>query len=81
MVYIDAALASNNPKLCKRNLLVGRQRRKYWKKYSSKVHIFEEATKTKKHIFLSMITTFGLVQNEHKLGLVDQELTLDHLFT
>ncbi len=51
------------------------------KALQQKLHIFEEATKTKKHIFLSMITTFGLVQNEHKLGLVDQELTLDHLFT
>lgn len=39
-----------------------------------------KVTKTKKHTFLSMITTFGLVQNEHSPGLVDQVLELDDLF-
>ncbi|MCG8331840.1 MAG: AAA family ATPase [Chitinophagales bacterium] len=46
----------------------------------NKLHIFEEFTKTRKQLFLTLITTFGLKQNEHSIGLVDQELALDDLF-
>lgn len=52
----------------------------YAEKLRNKLHVFEETTKTKKHIFLSMITTFGVAQNEYSLGLVDQVLQLDALF-
>lgn len=41
---------------------------------------FKRATKTKKHLFLTVITTFGLVTNEYSLELADQELTMDVLF-
>jgi len=42
--------------------------------------IFEETTQTKKQLFLTMITTFGMSENEHSLGLIDQVLTIDDLF-
>ena len=45
-----------------------------------KMRIFQETTKTKKQLFITFITTFGLKQNEHSLGLVEFELTLDDLF-
>ncbi|WP_425422771.1 AAA family ATPase [Phaeodactylibacter xiamenensis] len=45
-----------------------------------KVALFQSYTQTKKQIFLSLITTFGLLPNAHSLGLVQQELTLEDLF-
>jgi len=35
---------------------------------------------TKKQIFLTLISVFGLVENKNSMGLVDTELTLDALF-
>jgi uncharacterized protein len=46
-----------------------------------KIALFKHYSTTKKQVFLTFISTFGLVQNEHSLGLVDKELTLDSLFT
>jgi uncharacterized protein len=37
-------------------------------------------TKTRKHLFLTLLTIFGITHNEHSLGLVDQVLTVDDLF-
>lgn len=45
-----------------------------------KKQVFQRVTGTKKTIFLTMITPFGVVKNEHYLGLVDQQLTMDDLF-
>lgn len=45
-----------------------------------KMDIFEEESKTRKQLFWTLVTTFGLKQNEHSLGLVDQVLGLDDLF-
>lgn len=45
-----------------------------------KVRVFQEATNTRKHIMVTLITTFGLKPNKHSLGLVDQALDLDSLF-
>ncbi|MEZ5042023.1 MAG: ATP-binding protein [Saprospiraceae bacterium] len=52
----------------------------YAEKLRDKMEIFSEATKTRKQIFLVIITTFGLNVNEHSLGLVNQILTMDDLF-
>jgi len=46
----------------------------------AKMTVFQRATNTKKHLFLSLITTFGLSPNKHSIGLIDQVLTLDDLF-
>jgi uncharacterized protein len=49
-------------------------------KLRNKVGAFIESTKTKKTVFLSMITTFGLIQNEYARSIVQNELTMDDLF-
>ena len=49
-------------------------------KLKKKKDLFEETSKTRKHVFLSLITIFGLKHNAYSLGLVDQALTLDDLF-
>lgn len=45
-----------------------------------KMAIFRTATKTKKQLFWTVITTFGLLHNEHSLGLIDTVLEMDDLF-
>ncbi|HHH50075.1 MAG TPA: ATP-binding protein [Saprospiraceae bacterium] len=52
----------------------------YAQTLKNKLHVFEETTKTHKHLFLTLITSFGIVSNEHSLGLIDQVLTMDDLF-
>ncbi len=47
-------------------------RRKLW--------TFAEATKTRKRLSLTLITTYGLNKNIHSSGLVETVLTLDDLF-
>ena len=46
----------------------------------NKIARFKELTKTRKQVFLTFITTFGLKQNQHSLGLVDIALTMEGLF-
>ena len=41
---------------------------------------FQEISKTKKHIFLTMISTYGVIKNEYSLELVDQEITMNAFF-
>jgi hypothetical protein len=41
---------------------------------------FKEKTKTKKHLMIVLITTFGMEHNKHSLGLVEKILTMDDLF-
>lgn len=45
-----------------------------------KRQVFQQATDTKKHIFITLITTFGIQPNQHSLELLDQTLQLDDLF-
>jgi predicted AAA+ superfamily ATPase len=45
-----------------------------------KMTTFREVSGTRKQIALTMITAFGLQQNEHSLGLVQQSITMDSLF-
>ena len=45
-----------------------------------KMNIFQERTKTKKTLFLTMITTFGVRSNEYKSRMVQSEVTMDALF-
>jgi uncharacterized protein len=46
----------------------------------NKIGTFIEQTKTKKSVFLTMITTFGLVKNMYARSIVQNELTMDCLF-
>ena len=52
----------------------------YAKALREKMRVFQETTHTRKHIMLTLITTFGLKANQHSLGLIDQVLDLDDLF-
>lgn len=48
--------------------------------YRNKIAAFKESTQTRKQVFLTMITTFGVKQNSYSQGLVDASLTMDDLF-
>ncbi len=52
----------------------------YAEKLERKKEVFQAITKTKKTIFIRMITPFGVIKNEHYIGLVDEQLTMDSLF-
>ena len=42
---------------------------------------FKEKTKTRKAIFITMLTVYGAKKNEHYLGIVTNQLLIDDLFT
>lgn len=48
--------------------------------YRNKIGIFKQSTQTKKQVFFTLISTFGLKQNQYSLGLVDFVLDMDDLF-
>ena len=52
----------------------------YAVKLREKIKVFQEVTKTRKQIFLSLISTFGLKHNIHSLGLITNDLDMDVLF-
>lgn len=51
----------------------------YAKQLRNKRGTFQDISKTKKLVFLTMITTFGLKENEHSL-MIDNSLTMEVLF-
>lgn len=46
----------------------------------NKIGAFKDSTKTKKAVFMTMITTFGLVKNQYFRSIIQNELTMDNLF-
>lgn len=44
------------------------------------VYRFKALSKTNKQVFLTAVTPFGLRKNEHSIGLIDSEVTMDDLF-
>ena len=52
----------------------------YAEKLKDKVGTFKQVTKTKKAVFLTMITAYGVEKNKHSLGLIQNEVTMDDLF-
>jgi uncharacterized protein len=54
------------------------------KKYAQEIHqklsTFKNITQTKKTLFFTAITTYGVTQNEYKNRWIDKELTMDDLF-
>jgi AAA+ ATPase superfamily predicted ATPase len=46
----------------------------------NKLNIFQQKTKTRKTLFLVMVTTFGTKNNMYKPGLVQNDITLEDLF-
>ena len=54
--------------------------KKYAQELRLKMSLFKALSKTKKQIFLTMITTFPIIPNQYSTGLVDQALTMNILF-
>ena len=54
--------------------------KKYAEDIRNKIGVFKADTGTKKSIYFTMLTTFGLVQNEYANSLVQNDLTMDVLF-
>lgn len=52
----------------------------YAENLRNKIGVFKRETKTKKTVFLTMITTHGVEQNKHSLGLVQNQITMNDLF-
>ena len=51
----------------------------YERNLRNKKSVFIEATKTRKAVHLTMVTTYGVRQNAYS-GIVQSEITLDDLF-
>ncbi len=47
---------------------------------SIKKQVFRHHSKTKKHLFTTLITTFGVVENANKINYIDQVITMEGLF-
>ncbi|MGN7987876.1 AAA family ATPase [Pedobacter sp. 22226] len=45
-----------------------------------KLEIFRQQSKTRKALFLTMVTTYGVKDNMYSIGLVQNEVTMDDLF-
>jgi hypothetical protein len=45
-----------------------------------KITVFRKQTQTRKSIFLTMVTTFGINRNVHAISMVQNDLTMDALF-
>ena len=53
--------------------------KKYAENLRNKIGTFKEATNSKKALFLTFITTYGVAQNKYS-GMVRNNLTMDILF-
>ncbi len=53
---------------------------KYAEELRNKIGVFKTETKTRKSVFITMITTYGLQANSNSVGLVQNKITMDALF-
>ncbi|MEN8119573.1 MAG: hypothetical protein ABFS35_04475 [Bacteroidota bacterium] len=54
--------------------------KKYAVEIAKKLNAFTSSTKTKKSVFVTLITTYSLVPNQYSRQYVQNELTMDQLF-
>jgi uncharacterized protein len=54
--------------------------KRYAGELENKVDVFRQQTKTKKSLFITMVTTFGVKNNEYASRLVQNSITMDALF-
>ncbi|MEI6900563.1 MAG: ATP-binding protein, partial [Bacteroidota bacterium] len=54
--------------------------KKYAGELRSKIDVFRKATGSRKNLFLTMITTFGMSENDYSRELVQSSLILNDLF-
>jgi len=52
----------------------------YKEELEKKLFTFKEETQTRKSVFPTLITTFGLKENIHSLGFIQNSITMDNLF-
>lgn len=52
----------------------------YQQELQNKLDVFRQHTKTKKTLFLTMITTYGVKQNIHSTGFVQNQVTINDFF-
>ena len=52
----------------------------YAKKLRQKREVFKNGTNTKKNIFITMITPFGVTNNQYYNDIISSSLTIEHLF-
>jgi hypothetical protein len=45
-----------------------------------KRNLFRAITKTKKHVFITLVSTYGITENKYSLGFVDNSITMNQLF-
>ncbi len=64
-------------KFCDKEFIITKA---YAKDLERKKKVFQEMTGTRKTIFLTLITPYGVKENVHSIGIVDQQLTLNALF-
>lgn len=48
--------------------------------FRNKRVLFQHYSQSRKHIFLSFLSVHGIFENEHSIGLIDNNITLDALF-
>lgn len=53
----------------------------YAKELESKLNVFRDCTKTRKTLFLTLVTTYGIRNSNSYTGLVQNEITMDALFS
>jgi hypothetical protein len=54
--------------------------KKYATELDRKVNTFQQATKTKKTLFLTMVTTYGVKKNEYHTGRIVSDIVMKDLF-
>lgn len=62
---------------CMRDLFANRAKSRFFLRFCP---INRAETGTNKTIFITMITPYGVKENEHYLGTVQKQLTMDELF-
>jgi len=65
---------------CKFSLDTFEINKSYSEKLRSKISTFKTVTKTKKSVFLTMITTYGTIKNKYANLLMQSQVTMDALF-
>ncbi len=53
----------------------------YAEKLQNKIHIFKTQTQTKKNVFFTFLTAFGVKQNKYYLNIAANQFTIETLFT
>lgn len=54
--------------------------KKYAQEIANKINAFKNSTKTRKNVFITFITSYGLSENKYRNQYVQNELILDELF-